>query len=265
MLDYAFSVEASPMATSDLIPLFLSDHTEEPEQPGIWKAWDRAAISSRILKTILVVTTAPIVFAILLMGNPLVLFSNVTPSLVATSAPQDGTGQSTPIIQSTEGAQALPPTASPTGDEIAAAFKTANQSQTEISQPSAEALLKQFQAWAAEEETRDEITGAIEPADQSQTEIRQPPAEALLKQFQAWAAEKDARAEVRPVKNAREHVRSEHNVRAKVRRVHNARVHVRPMKNARAKVLKEQNSKAQDRSVQNVQASWPERKFGWLD
>jgi len=113
----------------------------------------------------------------------------------------------------------------------------------------------------AEEETRDEITGAIEPSDRSQTEINQPPAEALLKQFQAWAAEKDARAEVRPVKNAREHVRSEHNVRAKVRLVHNARVHVRPMKNARA----EQNSRAQDRSVQNVQASWPERKFGWLD
>jgi hypothetical protein len=256
MLDAAFSVGASPMATNDLISLRLSVHAEEPQQVGILKAWDRAVTASQIIKmSILVVTAAGIVFAVLSVGNPIVL-ANAMASLVGTSA-----------VQSTADAQALLPTASeaPTGDEITGAFKTANQSQTEIRQPPAETLLKRFQAWAAEEETRDEITGAIEPADQSQTEIRQPPAEALLKQFQAWAAEKDARAEVRPVKNAREHVRSEHNVRAKVRRVHNARVHVRPVKNARAEVRQEQNSQAQDRSVQNVQASWPERKFGWLD
>src|ERR1700692_3009214 len=223
MLDVAFSVGTSPMATNDLISLRLSVHAEEPQQVGILKAWDRAVTASQIMKmSILVVTTAGIVFAVLSVENPIAL-TNATASLVGTSAPQDGT-QSMPKIQSTADAPALLPTASeaPTGDEIAAAFKTPNQSQTEISQP---------------------------------------PAEALLKQFQAWAAEKDARAEVRPVKNAREHVRSEHNIRAKVRRMHNARVHVRPMKNARA----EQNSRAQDRSVQNVQASWPERKFGWLD
>jgi hypothetical protein len=262
MLDVAFSVGTSPMATNDLISLCLSVHTEELQQVGILKAWDRAVTASQIMKmSILGVTTAGIVFAVLSVENPIVLAS-ATASLVGTSAPQDGT-QSMPKIQSTADAPALLPTASeaPTGDETAAAFKTPNQSQTKISQPLAEALLKQFQAWAAEEGTRDEITGAIEPADQSQTEINQPPAEALLKQFQAWAAEEDARAEVGPVKNAREHVRSEHKVRAKVRRMHNARVHVRPMKNARA----EQNSRAQDRSVQNVQASWPERKFGWLD
>jgi hypothetical protein len=263
MLDVAFNVGASPMATNDLISLRLSVHTEEPQQVAILKACDRAVTASQIMKmSILVVTTAGIVFAVLSVENPIVL-ANATASLVGTSAPP----QSMPKIQSTADAPALLPTASeaPTGDEIAVAFKTANQSQTEISQPPAEALLKQFQAWAAEEDTRDEITGAIEPADQSQTEISQPPAEALLKQFQAWAAEKDARAEVRPVRNAREHERSEHNVRAKVRRVHNARVHVRPAKNARAEVRQEQNSQAQDRSVQNVQASWPERKFGWLD
>jgi hypothetical protein len=266
MLDVALSVGTSPMATNDLTSLRLSVHAEEPQLVGILKAWDRAVTASQIMKkSILVVTTAGIVFAVQSVENPIVL-ANATASRVSTSAPQDGS-QSMPKTQSTTDAPALLPTASeaPTGDEIAAAFKTANQSQTEISQPSAEALLKQFQAWAAEEETRDEITGAIEPADQSQTEIRQLPAEALLKQFQAWAAEKDVRAEVRPVKNAREHVRSEHNVRAKVRRVHNARVHVRPVKNARAEVRQEQNSRARDRSVQNVQASWPERKFGWLD
>src|SRR6202051_115744 len=227
MLDVAFSVGTSPMATNDLISLRLSVHAEEPQQVGILKAWNRAVTASQIMKmSILVVTTAGMVFAVLSVENPIVL-ANATASLVGTSAPQDGT-QSMPKIQSTADVRALLPTASeaPTGDEIAAAFKTPNQSQTEISQP---------------------------------------PAEALLKQFQAWAAEEDARAEVRPAKNARQHVRSEHNVRAKVRRVHHARVHIRPLKNARAEVREEQNSRAQDRSVQNVQASWPERKFGWLD
>jgi hypothetical protein len=253
MLDYAFSVEASPMATSDLIPLFLSDHTEEPEQPGIWKAWDRAAISSRILKTILVVTTAPIVFAILLMGNPLVLFSNVTPSLVATSAPQDGTGQSTPIIQSTEGAQALPPTASPTGDEIAAAFKTADQSQTENRQPPDEALFEQFQAWVAEEAARAQVR-PVQPVQDARAQVVQ------ITRAQAPPAQThrhvrplhNARADVRPVQKHRE-VRSVQNARAKVRPVHNAR-QVRP----------EQDAQVQDRSEQNAQATWPERRFGWL-
>src|ERR1700674_3292419 len=142
MPDFAFSVEASPMA-NNLIPLFLSDHTEEPEQPVIGKAWHRAAISSRILKTsILVVTAAAIVFAIRLVGNPLVLFTNTTASLVATSAPQDG-AQSMPTIQSTPDAQALPPTASeaPPGEEIAAASNIAYQIHTENPQPAADGLL----------------------------------------------------------------------------------------------------------------------------
>jgi hypothetical protein len=53
----------------------------------------------------------------------------------------------------------LPPTArdAPTRDEIAAAFKTAHQNQTEISQPTAEALFEQFQAWAAEQDARAQV------------------------------------------------------------------------------------------------------------
>src|SRR5450432_1255819 len=131
---------------NNLIPLFLSDHTEEPEQPVIGKAWHRAAISSRILKTsILVVTAAAIVFAIRFVGNPIVRFTNATASLVGTSAPHDG-AQSTPTIQSTAGAQALPPTAreASTGAEIAAAsnINIAYQSQTDNPQPVADGLFK---------------------------------------------------------------------------------------------------------------------------
>jgi hypothetical protein len=162
-----------------------------------------------ILKTsILVVVAAAIVFAILSVGNPLVLFVNATASRFATSAPQDGTGQSMPIVQSTAGAQALPPPASeaPTGNEIAAAFKTAHD---------------------------------------SQTEIRQPPAEALLNQFQAWAAEEDARAQDRPVQDTRARVVQKPRL---VRPVQNARrAEVRPVKNARAKMRREQNARAQAR------------------
>jgi hypothetical protein len=109
--------------------------------------------------SISVVTAAAIVFAILSAVNPIALFANATASLIGTSAPQSGTEQlfqawvakqdaraPTPTIQSTAGAQAVPPTAMDalTRDEIAAAFKTATQDQIEISQPPAEALFKQF-------------------------------------------------------------------------------------------------------------------------
>jgi hypothetical protein len=108
--------------SDDPVPLFLSDQAEEPEQPGIGKAWDRAVISSRILKTsILVVTAAAIVFAIPSVGNPIVL-ANAKASLLGTSAPQSGTGQlfqawaadqdaraQTPTIQSTPTANTTDP------------------------------------------------------------------------------------------------------------------------------------------------------------
>src|SRR6266567_3235474 len=172
MPDSALSMEASSMATNDSIPLFLSDHTEQPEQPVIGK--DRAVISSRIVKTsILVVTAAAIVFAIVSVENPLMLFENAMASLFATSTPPDDTGQSMPIVQSTADAQALPPAASepPTGGEIAVASKTADQGQAEIRQPPAEVLLNQFQAWAAEEDARPQVR----PVQPAQEEDARPP------------------------------------------------------------------------------------------
>jgi hypothetical protein len=125
------------MATNDPIPLFLSDPIEVPEQAGSMQVWEKAFIASRILTTgIWFVTAAAIVFAVLSVRNPLALIENATASLFATSAPQDGTGQSMPIIQSTADTQPLPPTASEarTGDEIATTL-TADQSQTDIRQP----------------------------------------------------------------------------------------------------------------------------------
>jgi len=227
MPDFVFSMEASPMATNDTIPFFLSDHTEEPEQPVIGKAWDIAAISSRILKTsILVITAAAIVFAIRLVGNPLVLFTNATASLVATSSPQDGTGQSMPIIQSTVGVQALSPTAreAPTGDEIAAAFNGAYQSQTENPQPPAEALFEQYQAWAAEEDARTQVR-PLQPDQNAPTQFVQ-----------------SAGAQVRPLQEHRQG---------------------RPVQKHR-QARPEQNAQAQDRSVRNAQAPGPAQSNGGL-
>jgi hypothetical protein len=126
----------------DPIPLFLSGPAEETKPPGLGRAWDSAVTSSRILKTgILVVAATAIVFATLSLGNPIAVFATATASLVGISAPQSGAGQSAPAIQSSADAQTLPRTTrgAPTRDEIAAAFKAAHQSRTEIRQPSAAA------------------------------------------------------------------------------------------------------------------------------
>jgi hypothetical protein len=133
---------------SNPVPLFISDHAEEAVQSG--KALN-AIISSRIAKTIVSVFMATaIVFAIVIVGNPIVRF--VTASQVSTSAPRDK-GHTMLVIQSTASAPALPPAASeaPRADELLAGFKTAFESKTVLDQPRAEALFDQFQAWAAEE------------------------------------------------------------------------------------------------------------------
>jgi len=239
------------MATNDSIPLFLSDHTEQLEQPVIGK--DRAVTSSRIVKTsILVVTAAAIVFAIVSVENPRVLFENAMASLFATSTPPDDTGQSMPIIQSTADAQALPPAASeaPTGGEIAAAAKTADQGQTEIRQPPAEVLLNKFQAWAAEEDARPQVR----PAQPAQEEDARPPVQRVQPVQEEDArpqVAQNARAQVRHVQKQRQ-VRPVQNARAKV--VRNARAKMRRAQDARAQARPEQNAQPQDRSVQNAQA-----------
>jgi hypothetical protein len=229
------------------LPVFVAERAEKTEQPVIGKAWDGAVVSSRILKTsILVVTATAIGIAILSVGNPIALFANVTASLVDKSALQPGTDQSTPTIQSIAGTQDLPPTAretppvdpganpesappsddktaatdAPTRDEIAAASEPAGQSQMENSEPPSEALFKQFQAWAAEKDTRAKV-GPVQPVQTAPAQVVQ-----------------DARPEVRPMKkhrhvravqNARAEIRSERHPRAKVRREQNARVQVRPV------------------------------------
>ena len=214
------------METNDPIPLFLSNPIEVSEQAESLQPWERAVLSSRILKTsILIVTAAAIVFAILSMGNPLALLEIATASLFATSTPQDRTGQSMPITQSTADTQPLPPTASeaPTGDEITTTLKTADQRHTDIRQPTPEAALNQFQASEAEEDAQAQVR-PVQPVQNAQAQVAQ-----------------TAPEQVRSVPTQRQ-VRPAQNARAKV------------VKNARAKGRPEQNAQAQDGSVQNARA-----------
>jgi hypothetical protein len=201
----------------------------------------------------LIVTAAAIVFAILSVGNPLVLFENVTASLLAKSAPQDGTGQSMPIIQSTADAQALPPTASeaPKSEEIAATLKTADQSQTDIRQPSAEVLLNQFQAWTAEEDARPQVR-PVQPVQDAQAQVVQ------IAPEQVRPVQKQR--QVRPAQNARAKIVK--NARAQLRRERN-RAQVRPEQNPQAQNRSVQNAQAQDRSAQDAQAPRLLQSLGW--
>ena len=252
------------MATNDPVPFFPS--AEEPEQRGIGRAWHRAVIASGIL----LLTGAGIVLTVLFAGNQPVLLADITASVAGTSAPQDGTAHSMPVIQSTAESQSLPPAASdaPTSDEIAGAVKTA--SETEIRVPPAEALFKEFQAWAAEEDARAQVQQVepIQPLEttqdaRSQDDVQNARAEvrAALKHRHA-RSEPNSRTQMRPVKNARAQVRSEHQVREP-----RSKQNAHPIHHERAQVRPEQpgqNTQARDRSGENTWALWPDRVFGWL-
>jgi hypothetical protein len=255
------------MATNDPIPLFLSEHHDRPDNGK-----DRAVISSRIVKTsILIVTAAAIVFAIAAVGNPLVLFESATASLFAPSTPRDdtGTGQSMPSIQSTADAQAVPPTASaaPTGGEIAAS-KTADQGQAEIRQPPGDVLLNKFQAWAAEADARPQVQPV--PPVQEEDARPQVPRVQPVQDAQAPVVEENARAPVRHLQKQRQLRRAQNaraknvrNARAQMRRAQDARAQAQPEPNAQPQGRPVQDAQAPARPVQDGQPSWLPQSLGW--
>lgn len=221
----------------DRAPIFLSEHAEDTAQPNIGKAWNIAIISSLILKTsIVAVTVTAIGIAILSVGNPVALVANVTDSWVDKSALQPGADPSTSTVQTIAGMQDLPTTTTdaPARDEIAAAVEPADRSQAEIGQPLTEELFKQFQAWAAEEETR------------AQAEPAQPVQAAPVQVAQ------DARVQAQPTKRHRR-ARSVRNARAEMRTQRNYRARVREEQNARVEVPAVPDARAQEQSLQNAQ------------
>ncbi|UPJ53052.1 hypothetical protein IVB30_18060 [Bradyrhizobium sp. 200] len=230
----------------DRFPVFLSEQAEETGQPDIGKALNRAAVSSRILKTsIWAVAATAIGIAILSVGDPVALVANVTATWVDKPALQPDADSSTPAIQSIASTQDSPATTmdTPTRDEIAAAVEPADQSQAEIGQPLTEALFKQFQAWADEKDTQ----AKVEP-------VRP------LQDAQAQAVQ-DAPAQVRPVKKHRR-VRSVQNARAEIRHQRNPRAKVREEQNAREQAPPVPDPRAQEQPAQNSLFPWLPQSFG---
>jgi hypothetical protein len=172
------------------LPLFLAEHDE----PDVGKIWDRTVISSRILKTSILVVAASVI-AILLVENPVALFANVTALLVDKLALLPLTGQSTPTIQSTSAATARN---EPARDEIVATFEP-DQSQTE-SEPPAAALFRQFQAWAAEKDAQAQV-GPGQPVQADPAVVAQNAPAKVAENARAPVRQKYR--QVRPVQNAR--------------------------------------------------------------
>jgi hypothetical protein len=151
----------------DNTPLFLSNFAEESRQAGTRKA----ASSQFSRKAVLVFAAAAVVFAVGSVGN-IILFAGVTASEVRTPAPRDDTERSAPAIQTAASADALP--ASPPGDELLAAFKSALENKPAADPPKSDALLNQFQAWATEEATQAPAPPP-QPVQEVQTPIVHPP------------------------------------------------------------------------------------------
>jgi hypothetical protein len=239
------------------LPLFLSGMADdEPEQSDTGIARN-GAVSSRMLKmSILVVAATAIGFAILGVANPVAFVANITASLADLSVFQSGTAPSMLAVKPIADAQVSPPTASevpPLSPDLAPPLdKTALLPPTSPSTTDA---------------ARNEVAAAVEPADQSQTEIGQPSTDALFKQYQAWRAERaqippaqdnttvaqDARPQGRPIITHRR-TQPDQNARAEIRPVQNPRRSVRREQNAQEQVPPAQAPATQDPPVQNAQA-----------
>src|SRR6266436_1590713 len=173
------SASKGNLPPDDSVPLFLSDHDEEPpRRPSFGRVRSedsdsqrvlREPVSPRIIKaSILAASVVAIVVAIFAVGNPLALFANAKASLAGTAAGLSGapnqvaaiprvpepvraapepvvrTASADPTAQEPQpnlGARAVSPTTKggPTRDEIASAFKTARQGQPEAAPPPAAA------------------------------------------------------------------------------------------------------------------------------
>jgi hypothetical protein len=249
----------------DRPPIFLSGHAEETEQPDVGTGWDVATISSRILKTsILAVVMTAIGIAVLSVGNPVVLVANVTDWWVDKPALQPEAEPATSTTQTIAGTQDSPTTTTDARprEEIAAAVESAEPSQAEAAgQRQAEtAGQRQTEVGQRQAENGQPIT-----ADNQSVTVE------LFKQFQAWAAEEETRkqagsAQAAPVRVAQDGPAQARPAK-KHRRVHsvqNARAEIRPQRHHRARVREQQldareqvppvaDPRAPDPSVQNAQ------------
>jgi len=208
------------------LPLFLSRHAEEEYAPP--------RSSRRLAASISVMAAAAIGIAFALswenwenLENPAKLLADITASLPAIPFIQNSPDQPAPAIQAAADAQALPPTANeaPVRLEVATASDAVNQSQPETGEAPAGDLLRQFQAWAAEQDARLKVEPP-RPAQDVQDKVLQ------IAQEHVQPVHRHRRI-VRPVRDARAEVRRPRYPRANIRD-QNARVAGRPVQDARA-------------------------------
>lgn len=205
----------------------------------IGKAWDIELISSRILKACILVATVPAVgIAVLSIENPASLVANLAdwasdkPALQADADPPVSTIRSI-AISATQDLPTAKATDTPTREEVAAAAEPAAQSQ-----PAEQSQLSQQTQPAQQSQS----------AQQSQAEVGEPVTEALFKQFQAWAAEEEARAQpapTAPVRVAQDAPARSVKKHRPARSAQNARAEIRPHRNHRAKGPQDQDARGQ--------------------
>jgi hypothetical protein len=204
----------------DPLPLFPSGDEIEP---GIWSA--RAVISLRfVIAGILVATATAVGISILSVRNPVTLFADATAS-IDPSAPQPGTDESMPsiqsaVIQSTAEAEA-PQTAKDVPTSETSASEPASQTQAENSETS-EVLFREFQAWNAKQDARD----SAKPVQDDPAPVAE-----------------NAPASVRPTQRHR-----------RARTVRNARADIIRQEQKRGANIRRQNERAQARPVQDARA-----------
>ena len=238
------------------LPQFLADRAEEQ---GIGNATDGAVPASRAFKaSILIATATATGIAVLAMGNPVGLLADLSASLVGNSTPQPtpaiqsaadapalvaSAADAPALVPSAADAQALPPTTNeaPARVEIATSEPT-GQDQTEKTESPSDALFRQFQAWAAEQDAQAH-GGPAQPVQDAPAQIVQnvpaPAAQNIRVPYRQAQKRRQVRAAVR---NARAEVRAQ-NLRKQVPRAQDARAERPPVQDARA----------QDQSVQNAQ------------
>jgi hypothetical protein len=173
------SASKGNMPPDDSVPLFLSDHDEEPpRRPSFGRVRSedsdsrrvlREPVSPRIIKaSILAASVAAIIVAIFAVGNPLALFANAKASLAGTAAGLSGAPNQVAAIQRVpEPVRAAP--------EPVVAVRTASADPTaQEAQPNLGA--RAVSPTARGGPTRDEIASAFKTARQGQPEAALPPA-----------------------------------------------------------------------------------------
>lgn len=198
------------------LPRFLAVQAEQDDVPGEPVGPSRA---SKV--RVLIITAAAAGIAVLAIGNPVALVAEVSALLTGNSvlpaAPIQSAADAPALIAAaTADAQDLPrdlPRESPPASNDASAraeiaVEPIAKDQTEGSEASSEALFRQFQAWAADQDAQKQ-SAAVEPVQDAPPSIMQdlPPA---AKNLRVRARHAQKRAPVRAaVRNARAEVRAQ--------------------------------------------------------